>query len=67
MAITTETVNRVVWAQFVPAGEFGEIERGDEGTVIDRQSENGEITWLTVEFDAGVALDVQPWDVDFLN
>ena len=66
---TAQTVTRVAWAQTAPAGEFGEVLRGDEGTVVARQFEDdGDVAWLTVEFEAArVQLDVQPWDVDFIG
>lgn len=65
---TAKTVKRVAWAQFSSAGEFGEVARGDEGTVIERLVEGGDVTWLVVEFDAArVQLDVQPWDVEFIG
>ena len=65
---TAKTVKRVAWAQASPAGEFGEVIRGDEGTVVDRLVEGGDVMWLVVEFDAArVQLDVQPWDVDFIG
>jgi hypothetical protein len=46
-----------------PAGEFGEVVRGTEGTVMMRVID-GDTTWLTVEWDAGVVVDVDEWMTD---
>lgn len=68
MATTTETVNRVVWAMPEATGEFGEVTRGAEGTVIERQRDgDGPVRWLTIEWDAGVMTVEDAWQVDYVS